>query len=442
MTKPVAISNPLGDVRAEADHAMLSQAFFETPDYLTLLDSHDKVVVVGRRGTGKSALTYRLHKQWSTVKTNTVLILAPDEHHTLALRPWISKLGSSFLPIKASSRLLWRYGLILATAQALSTKFKVKDAIATSPTLISHLHKWGKADIAFYDKLRAQMKNYLTESMPEDQVIGHLADLLELPQLEKELQAAIPSDHHIKILVDRLDEGFEPDLHGIAFVDGMVTAAIDVSTAFRGKIRPVVFLRDNIFRAVAHYDQDYSRNIEAFTLRLHWDVNTLFYFVSNRLRAAFHDNQENNKRLWNRYCEYDLQGDEGFKRCLSLTLYRPRDILILLNSAFESAKRRILDQSPITIATTDLEFSAKTISSNRLDDLRKEYRQIFKSIDAVTAVFANGNPELAVDEASQLLDQVIASPPESAEAQQELAIFQHPTELIRALYSVGFFLCP
>ena len=410
MKKQIALSNPLGDVRAEADHAMLSQAFFETPDYLTLLDSHDKVVVVGRRGTGKSALTYSLQKQWSTVKTNTVLIVAPDEHHTLALRPWISKLGSSFLPIKASSRLLWRYGLILATAQALSTKFKVKDAIAESPTLIRHLHKWGKSDVAFYDKLRAQMKNYLTESMPENQVIGHLADHLELPLLEKELQAAIPSDNHIKILVDRLDEGFEPDLHGIAFVDGMVTAAIDMATAFRGKVRPVVFLRDNIFRAVAHHDQDYSRNIEAFTLRLHWDVNTLFYFVSNRLRAAFHDDQENNKRLWNRYCEHDLQGDEGFKRCLSLTLYRPRDILILLNSAFESAKRRLPDQLPTTIATTDLEFSAKTISSNRLDDLRKEYRHIFKSIDAVTSVFANGNPELAVEEASQLLDQVIASP--------------------------------
>lgn len=168
MTKPMVISNPLGDVRAEADHVMLSQAFFETPDYLTLLESHDKVVVVGRRGTGKSALTYRLQKQWSTIKTNTVLIISPDEHHTLALRPWIAKLGSSFLLIKASSRLLWRYGLILASAQALSTKFKVKDAIAKSPILISHLHKWGKTDIAFYDKLRAQMRNYLAESIPED----------------------------------------------------------------------------------------------------------------------------------------------------------------------------------------------------------------------------------------------------------------------------------
>ena len=440
MNKVTVLSNPLGDVRAEADHAMLSQAFFETPDYLTLLDSYDKVVVVGRRGTGKSALTYQLQLQWSSVRTNTVVLIAPDEHHTLALRPWLTRLGTSFLPIKASIRLLWRYGLILAAAQALTTKFKLKDAIAESPTLIQHLNHWGKPDQTFFDKIRSLMKRHVREEIERDEMIGHLADVLQIGQLEKELQKAIPHDHQIKVLVDRLDEGFEPDMESIAFIDGIITASIDISTAFRGRMRPVVFLRDNIFRAVAHYDQDYSRNIEAFTLRLHWDVNTLFYLVANRLRAAFDDKQENNKRLWNRYTEYDLQDDEGFKKCLNLTLYRPRDILLLLNSAFEAALRRKPHQYPTAIAIADLEGSAKTISANRLDDLRKEYRHIFFSIDAATTIFSNGSPELSVQDATGLLDHVISTAPrESTEVQQELAIFQHPIELIRSLYSVGFF---
>lgn len=439
MSKAVVVSNPLGDVRAEADHVMLSQAFFETPDYLTLLESQDKIIVVGRRGTGKSALTYKLEKQWSSVKTNTVILINPDEHHMLSLRHWILKLGTEFLVIKASSRLIWRYGLLLAAAQALTTKFKIKEAIASCPTLMTHLRRWGKSDTAFFDKLRVLMKLHLSNELEPTEVIGHLADALQIAQIEKELQRAIPLDYQIKILLDRLDEGFEPDLYGVAFIDGMVTAAIDIATSFKGRIRPIAFLRDNIFRAVAHYDQDYSRNIEAFTLRLHWDINTLFYFVSNRFRTAFKDQQENNKRLWNRYTEYDLQGEDGFKKCLSLTLYRPRDILILLNSAFEAAKRRIPDQLPTTIAVSDLEFSAKTISSNRLDDLRKEYRHIFNSIDASTAIFANGSPELSIDETSQLLDQVIIGPSSSIAMQQEIAILQQPIELIKSLYSVGFF---
>jgi len=439
MNQQKMLSNPLGDVRAEVDHAMLSKAFLETPDYLTLLESDDKIVVVGRRGTGKSALTYKLQSQWSLTKACAVVLIAPDEHHTLALRNVLPKLGTSFLTIKASVRLLWKYGLLMASAQALSTKFKLRDSIASSSLLTAHLREWGKPDQAFYDKLRGLIKRKVPEGMSPEEVIGHLADTLQLNQVEKELQKVIPDGQQIKILIDRLDEGFEPDMTNVAFIDGMISAAIDLGGVFRGKIRPVVFLRDNIFRAVAHHDQDFSRNIEAFTLRLHWDVATLFYLVANRLRAAFHDQQENNKRLWNRYTEHDLQEEDGFKKCLTLTLYRPRDILILLNSAFESAKKRRPDQTPTAISVADLEQSAKTISSNRLDDLRKEYGHIFYSIRAVTDVFSNGSPELSVADASELLLKVIESPPPSPQIQQEMAIFQRPIELIRFLYSVGFF---
>lgn len=61
--------NALGDVRAEADDKMLRQAFVETPDYRALIESHDRIIVVGRRGTGKSALVQQLHRYWAeTIK--------------------------------------------------------------------------------------------------------------------------------------------------------------------------------------------------------------------------------------------------------------------------------------------------------------------------------------------------------------------------------------
>jgi len=54
--------NPLGDLQAEAEHVMLESAFYETPDYKTLLENQEYHIVVGRRGVGKSALFYRLSK--------------------------------------------------------------------------------------------------------------------------------------------------------------------------------------------------------------------------------------------------------------------------------------------------------------------------------------------------------------------------------------------
>ena len=417
---------------------MLARAFYETPDYLSLLESDDKVVVVGRRGTGKSALTYRLHKQWSAPKGSVLVMVAPDEHHTLALAPLIAKTGTKFLSVRACSRLLWRYGLMLEVAQQLSTRYKVKEAIAASDVLTRHIKDWGRADQPFFEKMRFLLRRHVAANVPPEDVIALLSDALQISQIERALKG-VADGHTANILIDRLDEGFDPDSTNVAFIDGAVTAAIDISTAFKGSIKPLVFLRDNIFRAVAHYDQDFTRNIEGQTLRLHWDANNLFYLVCNRLRAAFGDETQNNKRLWNKYVSHELQGDDGFRQCLKFTLYRPRDILILLNSAFENSSKRDLVASITTISIADLEKSAKTISVNRLDDLYKEYKHIFPSIETAINSFANRAPEVTLNEALAILNGVLEGPRSSLNSAVELAIFSQPEDLIRALYGVGFF---
>lgn len=436
------LSNPLGDIRAESDHGMLQRAFYETPDYRSLLESDEKVVIVGRRGTGKSALTFRLSSDWKDShegKATTLITVSPDEHHTLALEPYIARTGSKFLVIRAACRLLWRYGLILQIAQALSTKFKTRELVAESSLLLDHLHRWGKQDLAFYDKFRFTLKRIQADSPSDDQFIEHLADSLDLSSLEKEFRKILEVAKPVRVLIDRLDEGLDQNRTGIAFVDGAITAAVDLASAFKSKVRPVVFLRDNIFRAVAYHDQDYARNIEGQTLRLHWDVNTLFYMVCNRLRVAFDDKQQNNKRLWNRYVSHELADEDGFKHCLKFTLYRPRDILILLNSAFENASKRDLSSAITTIRLEDIEKSAKSISDNRLDDLRKEYRHIFPSIDQAVSIFADGSPEMDLEAACDRLEGLRSNPQLSEQAQIELAIYEQPQELVRSLYSVGFF---
>lgn len=433
------LANPLGDIRAEADHAMLAKAFYETPDYLSLLESDDKVVVVGRRGTGKSAITYRLQKQWSDTKAAVLVVVAPEEHQTLSLAPLIAKTGSKFLTVRAASRLLWRYGLMLEVAQQLSSRYKARELICASETLSAHLKSWGRTDQPFYDKVRFLIRRVLPPNIDQDEVIATLSDALQVSQVERALRGVIENSPRVYILVDRLDEGFDPDSANVAFIDGAVTGAIDICTSFKGAIKPLIFLRDNIFRAVAHYDQDFTRNIEGQALRLHWDASNLFYLVCNRLRSAFGDDTQNNKRLWNRYVAHELQGDEGFRQCLKFTLYRPRDILILLNSAFENASKRTSEASITTIGLADLDKSAKTISENRLDDLYKEYKHIFPSIEEAISAFSNRTPEVSLPDACSLLLGVIESVHTTPGIAQDLAIYSAPEELVRALYGVGFF---
>jgi hypothetical protein len=155
---------------------------------------------------------------------------------------------------------------------------------------------------------------------------------------------------------------------------------------------PNHFLRDNIFRSLSKEDPDYSRNIEGQVIRLHWDWAQLLMLSAKRMKVAFNLDIEKDQRVWDRCTADDLKGRSGFKRCLQFTLYRPRDLLSLLNEAFFSAFR----ESRETIINTDLEYAAKSISMARLEDLWKEYQKIFPSIQVITSAFRSIEPELTV----------------------------------------------
>ena len=116
------VGNVLGDLRAEADGPMLNSAFLETADYRTLIETSDRTVIVGRRGTGKSALAIKLEQHWKQANSTQVIKLTPEEHQTIAVRPQLGLFGEKFTYIRAASRLAWRYSLMMQTAHALSAR--------------------------------------------------------------------------------------------------------------------------------------------------------------------------------------------------------------------------------------------------------------------------------------------------------------------------------
>src|SRR3990172_208803 len=115
--------NVLGDPRAEADAKMLNAAFLETSDYRTLIETSDRIIVVGRRGTGKSALTASLEKYWRHVNSVQVVKLAPEEQQIMGVRPLIQLFGSKFSWIRAGARLAWRYAFMMELVNCISHRY-------------------------------------------------------------------------------------------------------------------------------------------------------------------------------------------------------------------------------------------------------------------------------------------------------------------------------
>ncbi len=424
----------LGDIRAEFDHAMLDQAFLETPDYRTLLESAEGKVVVGRRGTGKSALTYRLTKHWAREKSIIVITLAAEEDQVIGVRPLLQVFGHKFQHIRAGARLIWRYALLLELGARLSARYKSSKAIASSEVMMAHLKRWRSAGPNVFTKLRNTLRSVVASGIKVEEAIGDLAAKLQIHDLEAALTESLAEANcRCIILIDKLDEGYQHDTLGIGFVDGVIYALSDLDSAFP-QIKTLVFLRDNIFRAIAHEDPDFSRNIEGQTLRLHWDTYQLFNLVCNRLRKVFSLDIENSQRVWDRCAANELQHQDGFKKCLQMTLYRPRDILLLLNQAFHNAGTQ--GRSQIVLA--DIDATAKHISNSRLSDLHKEYESILPGLSKLTMAFTGYSPELTVEEATTIIGGVLSRDDFGPEIQQEFALFRKPEDQLRSLYSVGF----
>ncbi|HBH7843323.1 TPA: ATP-binding protein [Escherichia coli] len=427
-------SNPFGDTTAENDKKMLSNAFIETADFRTLIETDDRTIVVGRRGTGKSALFIQLNEHWKKDKKILILSFSPDDSQIIGFRSMLKPFTGSFNLARAATRLLWRYAMLMEIASYISSHYKLSSQISSETLLNEHLKKWNSAQGDILRKCRLVAKEYLDENNPEES-IGDLQFNLNISEIENNIVSLLErSDRKVVILMDKLDEAYEPDNIGIGIIAGLAYASIELNQKAKC-IRPIIFLRDNIFRSLSKEDPDYSRNIEGQVIRLHWDWAQLLMLSAKRMKVAFKLDIEKDQRVWDRCTADDLKGRNGFKRCLQFTLYRPRDLLSLLNEAFFSAFR----ENRETIINTDLEYAAKSISMARLEDLWKEYQKIFPSIQVITSAFRSIEPELTVYtclkkiEASFELIEENGDPKITSEIQLLKA-----SGILQSLYSVGF----
>tara|TARA_R110001592_G_scaffold167023_4_gene402313 strand:- start:125 stop:2185 length:2061 start_codon:yes stop_codon:yes gene_type:complete len=426
--------NVLGDIRAEQDTDMLDHAFWESSDYKSLLESYDRPIVVGRRGTGKSALAYRLSKYWSSKPRTQIIKITPEEEQVIGLREIFEQFGDKYLHIKAGTKMAWRYAIYMEVLLDIANHYKFKNNLDVSQ-IREHFKTWGTRRQSISTKIRLKLKSILNVNDSPQSRIADLADKLELDLIEEVLLEALEkSNIQYIVFADRLDEGYSPDNLGIAIVDGFVQAAIDIKSKINERVVAFAFIRDNIYRAISKLDPDFTRNIEGQTLRLHWDEYNLFNLVCSRIKHAFNCSQENSVRIWNQYAVRELKGREGFRLALKLTLYRPRDILVLLNDAFLRAN----SSGRSEIILDDIDATAKTISLNRLNDLHKEYEYIFPSLEEFTGAFYGCNSELTYTDSNNRINSVLQHDSLAKDKQQDIFLFEDSRQVLQRLYSVGF----
>lgn len=427
--------NLLGSAQAEDDHVMLGKAFVETADYQTLLHTTDFSYVVGRRGTGKSAIFQRLKEIFSS-NTRIILITEePQDYEMLEMHSILSDISSDYRSLRAISRLLWTVSFILKASLAISRHYKfAKSPKATFITdyLETHselLHRSGVSSCSI------MLRDVLSVTKVAEQIPGVIASHFQIgPATEALRDSFDDAGLGVVVLYDRLDEAWIPTVAPIAILGGIAKMAAD----YREKRFPfysLLFVRDNMFRTLAQFDDDFTRHIEGHSLRLQWNEDSLFHLVTARLRVALNlENVESEVKVWNRFAHRELQGREGFASCLRLTLYRPRDILVLLNEAYVNATREGRD----TVIEKDIQTSATSISQHRLEDLCKEYDKVLPGLKLFISAFRGLPAEQSFQDVVERLQYVADNNDYSSAETREIVLFENGGDMFSALYSVGF----
>jgi hypothetical protein len=358
----------LGQSFAEYDKLLeKDQVYVETPALRAAVDGgQGKCFFVGRRGTGKTAITLYLERKFSG---NVVLLLPQllgpigryfelenmeDVHH----QPFKSLVASFKRAILGSVLRYWsergKFAYRSNSAQALTRERNFIEDYDFDTSLICFAE----------ETLELLSKNQDREWM---RMIHRWKDLAEA------MEKLTPASEKTWVLIDRIDESWDGSDKAVILLMAMMHACVELSSSC-DFMRPLLFLRENVFDKVRLTDKEFSR-LETFVTSLEWTREQLVELVERRLNSSLIAKYALHGDTWAAFFEDGAaqpSEDLVFRYCQ----YRPRDVLIYCSLAIEIAQSRLRER----VAIEDLLQAKRQFSESRLKDLCDEYADNFPQL--------------------------------------------------------------
>jgi hypothetical protein len=351
-----------GGVAAE-DEPVLD--YFLQTDAVTRIESQAVFVVLGRKGSGKTALV-RFFSEMKGASASKALSLRGYPWNVHAAR--VDR-GASQMEAYVSS---WRYLIALELALLVLTK-----ADACGHPKVKAIKKflednYGGLNPALGDILKPA-KLRMSGSSFEPEVLGFKLGSIEFERragdlgLGSELNALsdmLPSAasevatdlgiRHLLLHFDELDQGITTfDTERAQMIVGLVLAARDVRRLTQDtavSVNPVVYLRSDLWDDLVFSDK--NKISQAASLNLEWTLNALLDLINVRLAAKLGEGIR-----WDQISTPSLMRGSQTKwnHIIARTFLRPRDVIQFLNSALSEAKKRassliVLDNEDVTNA--------------------------------------------------------------------------------------------
>ena len=422
-------TDKIGALAAEDDVELLSQCFIDIGDVGLLMDcSKPETIVLGRTGSGKSALIWHLSTYSERVIPISAENLALKYISNSTILSFVLKLGLQLDPF---FRLLWRHVFVIEIIKrrfnitSESSRRSIVDSLRevfmrrNHKKALDYVRKWEHSFWQYTDtrikevtgKFEEQLENEIKLAVPSFDIRSN--DITKLTEEQKceirqraetvinELQvrelaviiAALPEilndpQKQFYITIDRLDENWVDERIKYLLVRALIETVRDFVPIENVKV--IIALRSDLMEKVLRETRDtgfQEEKYESLYLRLSWSREELIRLLKNRVEKAFKSRTTTQPIILSDLMLDTMGKQRAVDYMVDRTLMRPRDLILFFN---ESLKQSV-DRTTITagaIRDAEGEYSRK-----RLVSLGEEWATCYPNIVSYTKILRH-KPEV------------------------------------------------
>ena len=337
----------VGDPMAENEMTTLAAYYLDTDEFGRVLRGEANLVV-GRKGTGKTALFTQVRDRIRGNKQNIVVDLKPEGYQLKKLREEIV----DYITEGAQEHLFtafWEYLLYLEIMYKILEKdehrFYRDPAITDKYRKLNELYeanrRGGEGD--FSERLLGLAESIAFEfstgygqpDQPKRLTQTEITELIHAKYL-REIKTNVIDYLRMKsslwILFDNLDKGWPPN--GIDRIDALILRCLidagkkikrDIERAGVGAVC-VVFVRNDVYEVLMSKTADFGKEIR---VAIDWTQREILREMINRRISK--DRIDTFESTWTRYYVPLFKGEASFEFFLDRSLMRPRNLIKMIS---------------------------------------------------------------------------------------------------------------
>jgi hypothetical protein len=411
----------LGQSFAEYDPTLLDQqAYVRTPAFDAALDREsEKVLFVGRRGTGKTALRTYCDSQVGHARVIVPEIFSPSSK-VFELDLLENTKKGPFRSLVAVFKRTLLDELLISWKDAHPTYAQLPQLTASELA--------GNCRVDFDERTLQLIAEVARAVAAEDD-----SAIISINKGTKQLTAEMKSLENPRtshtLLVDSIDDFWDGSDLALTYLTALMHACLELSAQIPWG-RALLFLRENIFERVRARDPESSR-VETAVSGLDWTQRHLEEMVERRFNRALTAKLPLDGSTWNAFFEDPARARADiFGYCHN----RPRDVLIYISHAISAAQERGHDR----IQLEDVAGARRRFSDNRLKDLGDEYAENFPQIALVLRRFYGLGRRYTPAGIEAFIRKLLVD--ETVKKLCATWIFRYSSmeQFVRLLYNIGF----